>query len=155
MKKKIFKLCTGLICALTLMATPVSTFAAEPEATTTIEIDLDNLSSVTETQDGIAPLINIGKGSLKNGYTMTYSDSDGSKFYIKGGTTVKFVVKTSESAHVAMGYKDSDGTKHQLYDGEGRSNSCSISIDNTGYYQFYVTNIGSNTISITGGSITF
>ena len=31
------KLCTGLICALTLMATPVSTFAAEPEATTTIE----------------------------------------------------------------------------------------------------------------------
>ncbi len=156
-----------LIAALSLATMPV--FAAEGENTDSLEVtvitqdgqkaslnyDLSDLAATVEDENGIMPLINLNTGELKNGYTTTYSDSDGSAFYIAGGSTVTFTVKLKSSAHIVMGYKDSAGNKTQTYDGTDRTNTTSISIPNTGNYRFYITNVSDSTINITGGSITF
>ena len=101
------------------------------------------------------PHINISESELRNGYTKTYSDSDGSAFYIAGGSTVTFTVKLQSSSHVVMGYKDSNGKQYQTYNDTNKTNTTSISIPNTGFYRFYLTNVSDSTIKITGGSITF
>lgn len=156
-----------LIAALSFAAMPV--FAAESENTDSLEVtitsedgqevskiyDLFDLSTTVEDENGIMPLINISADTLENGYTMTFRDSDGSDFYIAGGSTVKFTVKLKSSAHVVMGYKDSNGNETQTYDGTARTNTTSISIPNTGRYSFYLTNVSDSTLNITGGSITF
>lgn len=95
------------------------------------------------------------QSELRNGYTKTYSDSDGSAFYIAGGSTVTFTVKLQSSSHVVMGYKDSNGKQYQTYNDTNKTNTTSISIPNTGFYRFYLTNVSDSTIKITGGSITF
>lgn len=144
-------------------------FAAESENTDSLEVtitsedghevsqiyDLVDLSKTVEDENGIMPLIDISANTLENGYTMTFRDSDGSDFYIAGGSTVKFTVKLKSSAHVVMGYKDSNGNKTQTYNGTDKTNTTSISISDTGRYSFYLTNVSDSTLNITGGSITF
>ena len=117
--------------------------------------DLSDLTTTVKDKNGVMPLINLSASELKNGYTKTYWDSDGSRFYIAGGSTVTFIVKLESSAHVVMGYKDPSDNMIQTYNGTGRTNTTSISIEDTGYYTFYITNVSSSTIRITGGSITF
>ncbi|MDE5699261.1 MAG: hypothetical protein K2I96_17955 [Lachnospiraceae bacterium] len=165
-KKNILATLT-LIAALSFTAMPV--LAAESEDTDSLEVtitsedgqeisqmyDLFDLSATVEDEDGIMPLINISADTLANGYTMTFRDSDGSDFYITGGSTVTFTVKLKSSAHVVMGYKDSNGNMTQTYDGTAKTNTTKISIANTGRYSFYLTNASDSTLNITGGSITF
>lgn len=131
------------------------TITSEDGQTVSKTYNLSDLTSSIEDENGIMPLITIPEGTLKNGYTMTFSDSGGSAFYIAGGTTVTFTVKTKSSAHVVMGYKNSAGTKFQTYNGTGKTNTTSISISETGKYTFYLTNVSSDTLNITGGSIKF
>lgn len=101
-----------LVITLSLAAMPV--FAAESENIDSLEVtitsqdgqkisknyDLSDLTIMDEDENGIMPLINLSAGELKNGYTRTYSDSDGSAFYIAGGSTVTFTVKLESSAHI-------------------------------------------------------
>lgn len=155
--------------AIALLLTSMPAHAAEKQNVDSLEVtvtsedgqtvsktySLSDLTSSTEDANGIIPLIAISEGTLKNGYTKTYSDSDGSAFYITGGTTVTFTVKLKSSGHVVMGYKDSAGTKFQTYNGTSKTNTTSISISETGRYRFYLTNVSSDTLNITGGSITF
>ena len=61
--------------------------------------DLSDLTTTVEDKNGVMPLINLSASELKNGYTKTYWDSDGSRFYIAGGSTVTFIVKLESSAH--------------------------------------------------------
>ena len=156
-----------MIATLSLATMPV--LASESENTDSLEVTitshdgqkssesyaLSDLTATIEDENGIMPLINLDTGELKNGYTRTYSSSDGSAFYIAGGSTVTFTVKLQSSAHIVMGYKDSSGNMTQTYNGTGKTNTTSISIPNTGYYRFYITNVSDSTINVTGGSITF
>lgn len=123
--------------------------------TATTVFDLNELGYSIVCGDGIMPLIGIGEAELKNGHTMTYFNADGTDFYIVGGSTVTFTIKSKNSVHVVMGYMDSNGTKHQAYDGSGKTNTVTMSISTTGYYKMYVTNASPDTMVITGGSITF
>jgi hypothetical protein len=155
-----------LMVALSLTTMPV--FAVENENADSLEVtvtsedgqktsktyDLSDLTSIDEDENGIMPLINVPTGTLKNGRTKTYSNSDGSAFYV-AGSTVTFTVKLKSSAYVKMGYKNSSGTMTETYNGTSATNTTSISVPNTGRYRFYITNVSASTINITGGSITF
>lgn len=93
--------------------------------------------------------------SIESGKTVSFLDSDGSMFYVVGGTMVDFSVELAASAFVHMGYISSSGKWNETYSGVGGSHSTSFKISQTGYYRFYVTNSSSNTIQVTGGSISF
>lgn len=96
------------------------------------------------------PQTDIGSGN-----TVSFMDSDGSMFYVTGGTKVSFSVEMDKSASVEMGYISNNGARTQTYSGTANSHSTSFSISNTGYYRFYVTNTSSSTIRVTGGTISF
>lgn len=165
--RKVLSMVLSALLAVAVMGVPV--YAAEdansdtlemaitsPDGqTTTTVFDLSELAYAITDEDGIMPLASIGEAELKNGWTMTYFNADGTSFYIAAGSTVSFTIKSSNSVHVLMGYMDSNETKHQTYDGSGRTNSTSMSISTTGYYKMYVTNVSADTMKITGGSITF
>lgn len=93
--------------------------------------------------------------SVGGGKTVSFLDSSGSMFYVSGGTTVSFSVNLNASASVQMGYINSNGSRTGTYSGNGSSHNTSFTIPVTGYYRFYVTNQSSNTIQITGGTISF
>lgn len=93
--------------------------------------------------------------SVGGGKTVSFLDSSGSMFYVSGGTTVSFSVNLNASASVQMGYINSSGSRTSTYSGNGSSHNTSFTIPVTGYYRFYVTNQSSNTIQITGGTISF
>lgn len=93
--------------------------------------------------------------SIGNGKTVSFLDSSGSMFYVSGGKTVNFSVNLNTSASVQMGYINSNGSKIRTYSGIGSSHSTSFTIKNTGYYRFYITNKSSDTIRVTGGTISF
>lgn len=96
------------------------------------------------------PQVNIESGS-----TVSFMDSDGSMFYVTGGTTVSFSIELDRSGSVQMGYIGNNGTKTQIYSGTASSHNTLFRISNTGYYRFYVTNTSSSTIQVTGGTISF
>lgn len=145
-----------LICTLLVVFAMMSASAFAADNQTTQVYDLSDLKATITTANGdISPQIALPSGDLKNGYTVTYSNPDGSAFYVTAGTTVTFTAILDESAHVVMGYKNSSGTKTQTYDDTAKTNTTQISITTTGYYRFYLTNVSSDTITITGGSITF
>ena len=93
--------------------------------------------------------------SVGGGKTVSFLDSSGSMFYVSGDTTVSFSVNLNASASVQMGYINSSGSRTSTYSGNGSSHNTSFTIPVTGYYRFYVTNQSSNTIQITGGTISF
>ena len=95
------------------------------------------------------------QSELRNGYTKDLFRFGWISIYIAGGSTVTFTVKLQSSSHVVMGYKDSNGKQYQTYNDTNKTNTTSISIPNTGFYRFYLTNVSDSTIKITGGSITF
>lgn len=97
----------------------------------------------------------LPQASIGSGKTISFLDSDGSMFYVMGGTTVSFSIKLGSSGAVQMGYINSNSAKVRTYSGTGSSHSVSFTIPNTGYYRFYVTNQSSGTIQVTGGTISF
>lgn len=126
------------------------------QMTTTQVFDLSELSYISEREDGTMPFITIPENNaVANGETRVYSKSDGNPFYISAGTIVTFTVKLNSSAHVIMGYQDSNGVKHPVYNNSGKTNTTTIYITDNGNYRFYITNVSSDVIQISGGSITF
>lgn len=97
----------------------------------------------------------LPQGDIESGKTVSFMDSDGSMFYVAGGTKVSFSVELDRSASVQMGYINSNNAKTQTYSGTGSSHNTSFNISSTGYYRFYITNTSSSTIQVTGGSISF
>lgn len=97
----------------------------------------------------------LPQAGIESGKTVSFLDSDGSMFYVVGGTTINFSVDLNVSASVQMGYIGSNGSKIQIYSGTGSSHSTSFKISNTGYYRFYVSNLSSSIIQVTGGTISF
>lgn len=93
--------------------------------------------------------------SIESGETVSFYDSNGSMFYVSGGTTVTFRVNLNTASSVKMGYINQAGSRTQKYSGSGTSHKTSFTIPSTGYYRFYVTNSGSKTIKVTGGEISF
>ncbi len=96
------------------------------------------------------PQTDIGSGK-----TVSFMDSDGSMFYVAGGTTVSFSIELDRSASVEMGYISNTGGWTQTYSGTSSSHNTSFKISNTGYYRFCVTNTSSSAIRVTGGTISF
>lgn len=157
----------AVLMALTLVS--ATAMAAEKESDNSLELtvksldeqettrvyNLSDLSFTDTDEDGVMPLIDISASTLKSGYRKTYSQSDESWFYVTGGTTVTFTVKLKSAAHVVMGYVDSSGKLIQTYDGSNKTNTTKISMADTGLYKFYITNVSSDAIEITGGSITY
>ncbi len=97
----------------------------------------------------------LPQADIGSGKTVSFLDSNGSMFYVAGGTKVSFSVELDKSASVEMGYISNNGTRTQTYSGTGSSHNTSFEISNTGYYRFYVTNTSSSTIQVTGGTISF
>lgn len=54
------------------------------------------------------PQTDIGSGK-----TVSFMDSDGSMFYVAGGTTVSFSIELDRSASVEMGYISNTGAGHR------------------------------------------
>lgn len=97
----------------------------------------------------------LPQASIGSGKTISFLDNNASMFYVAGGTTVSFSIKLNASASVQMGYINNSNIKTKTYSGTGSSHSTSFTIPNTGYYRFYVTNQSSNTVQVTGGTISF
>lgn len=97
----------------------------------------------------------LPQASIGSGKTISFLDNNGSMFYVAGGTTVSFSINLNASASVQMGYINSNDSRTSTYSGNGSSHNTSFTIPVTGYYRFYVTNQSSNTIQITGGTISF
>ncbi len=68
---------------------------------------------------------------------------------------VTFSVELATSAFIHMGYISSNEVWNEIYSGTGNSHSTSFKISQTGYYRFYITNSSSNTVQVTGGTISF
>ena len=97
----------------------------------------------------------ISSTTLSAGETINIIDNDGMAFYVPGGAKISFYISLKTSGSVEMGYKNSKGVKTKTYSGTGKSHSTTFTIGSTGYYKFYITNISSGTITITGGSLNF
>lgn len=105
--------------------------------------------------DQIEDRMGLQQISIESGDTVSFYDSNGSMFYVSGGTIVTFRVNLNTSSSVKMGYINQAGSRTQKYSGSGTSHKTSFTIPSTGYYRFYVTNSGSKTIKVTGGEISF
>lgn len=143
-KTRIFLGMLGLMC---LTAMPVSA--------------ADNVRNIANSSvedlwtDQIEDRMGLQQISIESGETVSFYDSNGSMFYVSGGTTVTFRVNLNTSSSVKMGYINQAGSRTQKYSGSGTSHKTSFTIPSTGYYRFYVTNSGSKTIKVTGGEISF
>ena len=143
-KTRIFLGMLGLMC---LTAMPVSA--------------ADNVRNIANSSveglctDQIADRMGLQQISIESGETVSFYDSNGSMFYVSGGTTVTFRVNLNTASSVKMGYINQAGSRTQKYSGSGTSHKTSFTIPSTGYYRFYVTNSGSKTIKVTGGEISF
>lgn len=93
--------------------------------------------------------------TVASGKTVSFLDSNGTMFYVSGGTTVTFRININKSASVQMGYINSSDSKTKTYSGTGTSHTTTFTISRTGYYRFYVTNSSAASITVTGGSISF
>ncbi|MDE6312975.1 MAG: hypothetical protein K2M46_05050 [Lachnospiraceae bacterium] len=83
----------------------------------------------------------LPKADIESGNTVSFMDSDGSMFYVAGGTKVSFSVELDRTASVQMGYIGNNGAKTQTYSGTSSSHNTSFKISNISYYRFYVTNL--------------
>ena len=145
-KTRIFLGILGLIC---LVAMPVSA-ADNVRNITTYSICREDLY-----KDQIEDRMGLQQISIESGKTVSFYDSNGSMFYVSGGTTVTFRVNLNVSSSVKMGYINQNGSRTQKYSGSGTSHKTSFTILSSGYYRFYVTNSGSKTVKVTGGEICF
>lgn len=143
-KTRIFLGMLGLMC---LTAMPVS--AADNVR------NIANSSVEDLCTDQIDDRMGLQQISIESGETVSFYDSNGSMFYVGGGTTVTFRVNFNTSSSVKMGYINQAGSRTQKYSGSGTSHKTSFTIPSTGYYRFYVTNSGSKTIKVMGGEISF
>ena len=116
-----------------------------------------NLLETVHINEGILSEARMGlpQTSIESGTTVSFLDSDGSMFYVVGGTKVDFSVELAASAFVHIGYINNNGIWNETYSGVGYSHNVSFKISQTGYYRFYVTNSSSNTIQVIGGTISF
>lgn len=143
-KTRIFFGMLGLMCLTTI---PVSA--------------ADNVRNIANSSvedlytDQIEDRMGVQQISIESGKTVSFYDSNGSMFYVNGGTTVIFRVNLNTSSSVKMGYINQAGSRTQKYSGSGTSHKTSFTIPSTGYYRFYVTNSGLKTIKVTGGEISF
>lgn len=143
-KTRIFLGMLGLMC---LTAMPVS---AADNVRNIANSNIEDLCT-----DQIDDRMGLQQISIESGETVSFYDSNGSMFYVSGGTTVTFRVNLNTSSSVKMGYINQAGSRTQKYSGSGTSHKTSFTIPATGYYRFYVTNSGSKTIKVTGGEISF
>lgn len=137
-KTRIFLGMLGLMC---LTAMPVS---AADNVRNIANSSIEDLCT-----DQIDDRMGLQQISIESGETVSFYDSNGSMFYVSGGTTL------NTSSSVKMGYINQAGSRTQKYSGSGTSHKTSFTIPSTGYYRFYVTNSGSKTIKVTGGEISF
>lgn len=116
-----------------------------------------NLMETVHMDEGISSEARMGlpQTSIGSGKTVSFLDSDGSMFYVVSGTMVTFSVELATSAFIHMGYISSNEVWNEIYSGTGNSHSMSFKISQTGYYRFYITNSSSNTVQVTGGTISF
>ena len=128
---------------------------------TNVRADEMSVSECVEQQEHIIipqeinSRMGIPQTIISGGKTVSFLDSNGTMFYVSSGTTVTFRVNISKSASVQMGYINSTDSKTKTYSGMGTSHATTFTIAKTGYYRFYVTNLSSGSITVTGGTITF
>lgn len=139
-----------LITLMLTMMIPVNVFAG----------DISQSECVEQQEYVIIPQVinsrmGIPQTTISSGKTVSFLDSNGTMFYVSGGTTVTFRINVSKSASVQMGYINSSDSKTKTYSGTGTSHTTTFTISKTGYYRFYVTNLSSGSITVTGGTITF
>ena len=103
-KTRIFLGILGLIC---LVAMPVSA-ADNVRNITTYSICREDLY-----KDQIEDRMGLQQISIESGKTVSFYDSNGSMFYVSGGTTVTFRVNLNVSSSVKMGYINQNGSRTQ------------------------------------------
>lgn len=118
-KTRIFFGMLGLIC---LVAMPVSA-ADNVRNITTYSICREDLY-----KDQIEDRMVLQQISIESGKTVSFYDSNGSMFYVSGGTTVTFRVNLNVSSSVKMGYINQNGSRTQKYSGSGTSHKTSFTI---------------------------
>ena len=83
-----------------------------------------------------------------------YYTSTGNSFYILGGMSVTFSANLKSSATVSLGYIF-DGVEHTTAPVTSNSPSTTFTAPSSGGYAFVLRNKTGNTISVTGGSISY
>lgn len=150
--KKVKILLTVLVFAGMMPRTVLANEFSEPKHLQQVQSEQEE---ILNTQSEVNSRMGLPQTSIKSGSTVSFLDSNGTMFYVSGGTTVTFHVNTSTSASVQMGYINNAGSKTRTYSGTGKSHSTTFKIANTGYYRFYLTNLSSGTITVTSGTISF
>lgn len=109
------------------------------------------------------PYINYNSSvTLKSGYTTKFHNADDDDFYLDKGTVLTFKATFSSNTLFSLGYTKwpsknatTGGTTTTSYYGTAAttSNSVSIVIPSSGYYHFWVTNLGVDTKVLNSASI--
>ena len=166
MKKRILAALSALLVATTLSGTMV--FAQEIPNTLeqtevsddfTTTVDLNQCTMYRQLPDGTilpvsTPYATISSHTIEAGETMYYSSSSGNDFHIYEGTIVSFQATFGGTSSYECGLC-SYGDYITLKSGKARSFSINHTVEETSYYQFYITNDSSEAITVKSGYIRF
>jgi hypothetical protein len=166
MKKRILAALSALLIASTLSGTvvfaqdiPNNLEQAESSEDFTTIVDLNQCTMYRQLPDGTilpvsTPYATISSHTIEAGETMYYFGSDGYDFYIYEGSVVSFQATFGGTSSYECGLC-LDGTLIPIKSGRARSFSINHTVEEEGWYQFYITNDSSEAITVKSGAIRF
>ncbi len=167
MKKRILAALSTLLVASILSGTvvfaqdaPNTLKQAESSDSVTTTVDLNQCVMYRQLPDGTilpveVPYATISSHTIEAGETMYYSSSSGNDFYLYEDSVVSFQATFGGTSSYECGLYSSDGNYITLKSGRARSFSINHTVEETGYYQFYITNDSSEAITVKSGYIRF
>lgn len=149
-----------LVCALTVSSLCIPITAASPnESFSEFTFNNERMTVVIYDKDGNivpVPYFDYGPQVMKNGQTARFFNEDGISYYLSKGTKIVFTVSFAALTTYEMGYQRADlsydtliksVTTPKLGGGEV------ITIPQSGYYNFWVKNTGTNTVTLNGARV--
>lgn len=152
--KRIF----ALVMVICLLASNMAFAASNDNDTHTYTIDELTLIIVDENDNpiDIMPLVSVGKATIRNGYAVNFGTNKG-QFYIESGTTVSVEFELENPSLYEVGYKYKQHRYPVVTETSDATDSISVDfmVDESGSYYVYLKNLSSETMHVTGGTITY
>lgn len=165
--KKILATLLGVLLAGSLLGTtvlaqdiPEGIDGTEISEEFTTSIDLNQCKMYRKLSDGTiipvasSPRLSLSEHTIEAGETMYYSYSDGSDFRLFVDERVNFVARFGSRISYECGLY-LDGDHISMKSGTASSFSVIHTVEEDGYYQFYITNNSSNAVTVKSGTIAF
>ncbi len=166
MKKKILATLLGVLLASSLLGTtvlaqdiPEGINDTEISEEFTTYIDLNQCKMYRKLPDGtiipvVSPRLALSSHTIEPGETMYYSYSNGSEFKLFEDERVSFSARFDSRISYECGLY-LDGNHISMKSGTASSFSVIHTVEEEGYYQLYITNNSSDTVTVKSGTIAF